>query len=97
MLQTNLDSSVGTQLQYLLSSMPVMDNPFADIDMQTLPAYLSTHTNCKELTMNKIQLTKHAKEIQMMRSLIPSIKKEQPYIRSLMISRKQWPDDSAKC
>lgn len=42
----HLDSSVSIRLQYLLSSMPVIANPFADIDKQTLPVPLSNQTFC---------------------------------------------------
>lgn len=45
--QSNLDSSVGIQFQYLRSSIPVIAIPFADIDMQTLPVTLSSHTSCQ--------------------------------------------------
>ena len=48
-LETNLDSSVGTQVQYLRSSIPVIDMAFAEMDMQTLPVTLSSHTSCKTL------------------------------------------------
>ena len=45
--ETNLDSSVGIQFQYRRSSIPVIAIAFAEIDMQTLPVTLSSHTSCK--------------------------------------------------
>ncbi|KAL4578743.1 hypothetical protein LXL04_014874 [Taraxacum kok-saghyz] len=44
--ESNLDSSVETQFQYLRSSIPVMDIALVEIDKQTLPVTLSNHTSC---------------------------------------------------
>lgn len=44
--KSHRDSSVGIWLQYLRSSMPVMDNPLAEMLRQTPPLRLSNHTFC---------------------------------------------------
>lgn len=54
---SNLDSSVGIQFQYLRSSIPVIDNALADIDMQTLPLILSSHTSCTVSKIKKFKTT----------------------------------------
>lgn len=41
---------MGSQFQYLLSSIPVIAIALADIDIQTLPVTLSSHTSCRKRT-----------------------------------------------
>ena len=46
-----LDSSVGIQVQYLLSSIPVISIALAEMEKHTLPVILSTHTCCPTITI----------------------------------------------
>lgn len=51
---TYLDSSVEIRLQYLRSSIPVIDKPLKDICTQGLPVPLCNQTFCKIYKKNRI-------------------------------------------
>lgn len=45
---SHLDSIVGIRFQYLLSSIPVMANPYEDINKQIFPDLLSNQAFCTQ-------------------------------------------------
>lgn len=69
---SHLDSSVGIRLQYLRSSIPVIANPFEDMDKQIFPEILSSQAFCTA------QIISSAKSKQINFSQPPKDKKKRP-------------------